>query len=226
MNEQIETPNFNEMQIGKLREYASHLKLPLAKTATKPEIIKAITDKLAGRAAVHMGAGQDDSGKLKPGYSRIKVLEDPTPGASNAPVYVNDNGYDVSIPRGVVVTVPNRIVANLNNAVVKRRRQTLVSDAHGREVFRETVVELPSYPFQVIESIPGPKVYSAHELQKMRANGPRRRYKALFGRWPTPRDLARAIEKGLISITPDESVTPEVEKIVEQIDKTDDIIVD
>lgn len=216
--------NFKEMTIGKLREYASHLRIPLSRTATKEEIIEVITNKIAGKQVLEVGT--DISTSLRPGYSRMKVLEDPTPGAANSPVYVNDNGYEVSIPRGIEVVVPNRIVRNLNNATVKRRRQTLVADSYGREVFRETIVEVPSYPFQVLETMPGPEVLSPHEKQRAISNGPRRRYKELFGRWPTPRDLARAIEKGLISIKPDESVTTEVEKVLEQADKSDDIIID
>ena len=51
MSNEIVRPDFSTMPIGKLREYASHMQLPLAKTATKEEIRQAIERKLAGRSA-------------------------------------------------------------------------------------------------------------------------------------------------------------------------------
>lgn len=200
----VETPNFNEMEIGKLRQYASHLRVPLAKTATKSEIIDAIERKLNGRVVPTLATS--DNSPL-PGYARIRVLEDPTPGAQNMPVYVNANGYVATLPRGVDIDVPMRVVRVLNDAIVRRRKQSTVLDqATGREIFKETTVNTPSYPFQIIEMTPGPEVLTAHELNKKKADGPRKRYRALFGHYPKRGDLQRAIEQGLVSLNPEETV--------------------
>lgn len=200
----VETPNFSDMEIGKLRQYASHLRLPLAKTATKAEIIDAIERKLNGRVIPTIASG--DNSPL-PGYARIRVLEDPTPGSSNLPVYINANGYVATLPRGVDIDVPMRVVRVLNDAVVRRRKQSTVQDpATGREIFKETTVVTPSYPFQMIEMTPGPEVLTAHELNKKKADGPRKRYRALFGHYPKRGDLQRAIEQGLVSLNPEETV--------------------
>lgn len=211
MAEQIETPNFRSMDIGKLRQYASHMRLPLAKTAKKDEIIEAIEKKLAGRIIPEF-AGADT--ELKPGYSRIMVLSDPMPHASNLPVFLNANGYMCMIPRDKEVVVPNRVVRVLNDAKVKRYKQTRVTDNDGRETFKETQVISPSYPFQVLETKEGPEVYTALELSKQRTAGPKRRYKQIFGRWPRPKELTRALEQKLISVHDDEALDPVTESLL------------
>lgn len=210
-NNEISTPNFNDMDIGKLRQYASHLRVPLAKTATKSDIIEAIERKLNGRIMPEI-AGANDS--PPPGYAKIRVLEDPTPGAANIPVYLNANGYVATLPRGVDIIVPQRVVRTLNDAVVRRRKQSIVIDPQtGRETFKETTVNTPSYPFQVIDMTPGPEVLTAHELNKKKMQGPRRRYRNLFGHYPKPGELKRAIEQGLISLN-DSDVVPETSSAI------------
>lgn len=207
----IETPNLQEMDIGKLRQYAAHLRLAIAKTSTKHDIIAAIERKLNGRVVPEF-ATEDTS--LKPGYDRIRVLSDPMPGASNLPVFLNCNGYTCLIPRDVEVVVPNRVVRTLNQAVVMRKKQTLQADASGREMFKETTVTVPSYPFQIIESNPGPEVLTKREESKLKTIGPSRRYRDMFGHWPKPRELTRAIEQKLISLNDDESLSPDAEKLM------------
>jgi hypothetical protein len=213
VNEQIETPDFKNMDIGKLRQYASHMRLPLAKTATKVEIIEAIERKLSGRVIPEFADGDT---ALKPGYSRITVLSDPMPQASNLPVFLNCNGYMCLIPRDKEVVVPNRVVRTLRDAKVKRRKQTLQSDSNGREVFRETEVISPSYPFTIHETKEGPEVYTALEIARQRTAGPKRRYKQIFGRYPRPRELTRAIEQGLIKVNDDEQLEGSTEAILEE----------
>lgn len=208
---QLETPNFEEMDIGKLRQYASHMQVPLAKTATKDEIIKVILRKLSGRSTATIA---DEASTVKPGYSKIKVMSDPTPGASNLPVYVNCNGYTCLIPRDVEVIVPERVVRTLNDATSQRRKQQLVTDKDGREVFKEITVTAVSYPFQVLEKNPGEEVLTALEISNQKTNGPRIRYAKMFGHWPTPAQLTRAIEQKLISLEEEETLDPGDEKLL------------
>lgn len=199
----VETPNLKDLSIAQLREYAKHLRLPLERTATKEDILKIIENKLNGRVVPTL-ASQNDV--IPPGYAKIRVLEDPTPGSANIPVYINNNGYEATLPRGVDIVVPMRVVRGLNDAAVNRKKQTIAPDAQGREAFRETVVRTPSYPFQVIEVNPGPEVRTAHEQNKLKLQRPREKYRDLFGRWPRGGDLTRAIEKGLIKLGDDDSL--------------------
>lgn len=198
---QIESPNFEDMPIGTLRQYASHLRVAVPKTATKADIIDAINGKLRNKTVAELAL---DGSTVKPGYAKILVLENPMPGSSNMPVYINANGYVCTIPRGVEVIVPNRVVRTLNDAVVKKKKQSIAAGADGRESFKESEVMTPSYPFQVLEIVPGPEVLTTLEIAKQKTIGPRRRYRDLFGRWPRPRDLLRAIEQGLIKLQEDE----------------------
>lgn len=199
----IVSVDFDSMKISELREYAAHMRIPLAKTATKEEIKEAIKRKLAGRAAPVL-AKQGD--KVPPGHAKIIINEDPNPGSMQVPIYLNANGYVCTIPRGKEVIVPMRVVRVLQDAKVNRLVQKEVQDQYGRMVFQNTTVTVPSYPFQVLEVNPGPEPLTILEKQKLRSNGPRKRYAELFGRYPRPAELRRALEKGLIKLHDDETV--------------------
>lgn len=199
----IARPDFDSMPIGRLREYASHMQIALAKNATKSEIKEAILRKLEGRAAPLMA---QDVGKVPPGHAKIIINEDPTPGSKNYPVVFNVNGYVCTVPRGKEIVVPMRIVRALADAKVKRLSQKAIQDEYGREIYQNTVVTVPSYPYQVLEMVPGPEPLTALEQQKRRTQGPRQRYRAMFGRYPRPAELVRAIERGFIKLHEDEEL--------------------
>lgn len=196
----LESTKFEDMPIGKLREYAKHMRVALAKTDTKGEIIDALNRKLRDRSMPELATSES---AVKPGYAKIRLMQDPMPDAQNFPVYLNANGYACTIPRGVDVIVPMRVVRTLQDAQVTRKKQS-VSSINGREQFSETEITSPSYPFQILEMVPGPDVLTSLEKSKLRTIGPRRRYRAMFGRWPRPKDLTRAIEQGLIQLEDDE----------------------
>lgn len=199
----IYRPDFDNMPIATLREYAAHLHIPLAKTAKKEEIKEAIIQKLNGRTSAVIAEKGD---KVPPGHAKIMLNEDPTPGSKNFPVYFNVNGYQCTIPRGREVIVPMRIVRALNDAKTKRLAQVPVRDNYGRETYQTTTVTVPSYPYQLIDKTDGPEPLTPHEQMKQRANGPRAKYAMMFGRYPRPAELRRAIEKGLIVLGEDEVV--------------------
>lgn len=201
---ELSNVNFQEMDIAKLREYAKHLRLAAAKTWTKEDYIKAIDAKLNGRSVPELA---NSLSAVPPGYAKITVHEDANPGASNIPIYVNANGYVCTIPRGVQVIVPMRVVRVLNDAVVNKRKQAIVTDNGGREVFKETTVRAPSYPFTVHEQTPGPEVLTAHEKASQRQAKLRKKYKTMFLHWPKPGDLARVIEKGILTLDEDDQLS-------------------
>ncbi len=211
MSDIIETPDFASMEIGQLRKYAAHMRLAIAKTSTKVDIIEAIERKLNGRVMPEF-ASEDT--KVKPGYAKIIVLEDPMPDAANLPVYVGANGYVATLPRGIPLIVPMRVVRLLNDAKVTRRKQSLSLNADGRESFKETSVTSPSYPYQILDMTPGPELVTSLEAGKQRTAGPKRRYRQLFGRWPRPKELTRAIEQKLISLGDDEILDASTESML------------
>lgn len=202
----IERADFKEMEIGKLRQYASLLKIAVPKTAKKDDIIELIDQKLKGRSAPLLAEG---TSSVPPGHAKIKVLEDPMPGSSNLPVYFNANGYEGTLPRGHEVIVPMRVVRTLNDAKVKRKKQTSRIDEHGREFTQDIEVEVPSYAFQVIEMNPGPEALTPFEQAKLRTHSPKQRFKKKFGYYPRAAQLRRAIENGLIELEEHEELEGE-----------------
>lgn len=194
---EIERPDFENMEIGKLRQYASFMKISLAKTASKQDIIDAISAKQRGKAAAVLADGTEG---VPPGHAKIRILEDPTPGHKNFPIYFQVNGYECTIPRGKDVVVPMRIVRALQDATVDRVKQTEHVDERGRGYFVTEKIKVPSYPYQVLEMNPGLEPLTAFEKSKEKTQGPKTRYKRKFGYYPRPGQLHRAIEAGLISL--------------------------
>lgn len=198
--------NFKDMSITQLREVAKHMRVAVDKNASAEEIIEAISKKQRNRQVADIAQKETS---LRPGYSRIRI--DETQNSNRQiPVYIFDNGLDMTIPRGVVVEVPNRVVTHLRSAKVKRRKQ--IDGPDGRPV--TTFLEVLQYPFQLLDSNPGPEFKTKREQAAERLIGPRRRYRDLFGRWPRPRDMTRAIESGLLKINPDEEL-PKSEVMLE-----------
>lgn len=197
MSNEETTPNFKEMDIAKLRQYAAHLRVTVRKDSTKEDIIKAISNR---QRDAQVATFADEVSKLPAGHARIIILEDPMPEAANYPVFVQINGYQCTVPRGREVVVRKRIVEALTNAKTRKRKQVLVSDANGIERFKEVESVVLSYPFTVLEIDPRPEPLTAYELGKLKTIGPRRAYRDLFGRWPRPGEVTRAIEQGLIKL--------------------------
>lgn len=190
----IATPNFKEMDIAKLRQYAGHLNLQLARTDSKDDIIDKIESKLKNK---QMAPLADDVNGVPPGHAEITVLQDPMPGAENLPVFMNANGYQCTIPRGVKVIVPMRVVRTLNDAIAHRRVQ---KESKPGIPINEIIQPTLSYPFQIHNMTPGPEPKTKLEEAKAKTMGPRRAYRDLFGHWPKPHELRRAITEGLVTL--------------------------
>ena len=206
----IEQPNFETMDIGKLRQYASFLNIPLDKTATKQDIIDAINSKQKGKATPLLA---DADTAVPPGHAKIVLHEDTRTGAKNFPLYLQCNGYVCTIPRGKEVIVPMRVVRTLIDAKSKQPRQTGEVEK-GQMV--TTWVTVPSHPFTVVEMTPGPEPLTSLELSKKKTAAPRRKFRDQFGYYPKPGQLTRAIENGLIKLADDEELPPEEETFAQK----------
>ena len=212
MTNVISGPDFDGMTIQQLRHYASHAGVALPKTANTEDIRKMLNAKLQNKSMPELVTSES---VVRPGYSKIIIQEDSTPGAANLPVFVQVNGYQATIPKGKEVIVPNRIVRVLQDAKVKRRKQAWVPGPDGREQLRETTVVVPSYPFSVLEMVPGPETLTALEVAKARVLAPRKRYQQMFGHWPKRGELKRAIEQRLITLDAEnETLAASEEKMV------------
>jgi hypothetical protein len=119
-------------------------------------------------------------------------------------VYVSVNGYRITIPRGVQVDVPSKIVEVLNNA--KDWQLVENPDEPMNSPKRYTRQPVLSYPFQLIDRTPGPDPRPGYERSKQAHYGPREKFAQLFGRWPKRHELLEARKEGFIKLEPNETL--------------------
>lgn len=206
----ISGPDFNSMTIQQLRQYASHSGVTVPKTANTDDIRRLLNAKLQNKSMLELA---DKYSVVRPGYAKIILHKDSTPGAQNLPVFVQINGYQCTVPKGKEVIVPNRILRVLQDAVVSRMDDSNSADPRATEPTRTRV---HSYPFTILEGpVPGPEPLTPLEAAKARVLAPRKRYQQLFGHWPKRGELKRAIEQGFVKLNSEtETLSASEEKIV------------
>lgn len=197
VNEDTDELVLEDLSIGSLRKYAALYRMTVPKTATKVELIALIKEKRNSQDMAILVEDTNDTGP-KPGWSRIQMHRDPTPGAENHPIFVGCNGYNVAVPRGVDVDVPNKVVAVLNDAVELRLVENFqVPTGHPD---RHTYQKMLSYPYSVLAMNPGPDPRPGFEKSKAAAHRPREKFRQLFGKWPSHAELLEAQKEGLIKL--------------------------
>lgn len=187
---------FHKMNLPQLKKYCALFRLPVPNEATKEDLVELLKQ----RAQVkEMAVVAETSNRPAPGWCRIEVNRDPTPGHSNRPIYVAINGYRITIPRGTPVDVPIKIRDVLNDAreykLVENQDEPLNST---RRYMRQAVL---SYPFQVLDINPGPDPRPGYEQAKQAQYGPRKQFYDMFRRWPKRHELIEAQKEGLIKLT-------------------------
>lgn len=198
MSEHVQVKKFEEMTLGQLREAAKHMSIPVPQGSTKEDIVNLLQNRKSQRQIAEVSL---KGSSPAPGYCRIRIDENPNSN-KNIPVYVFDNGIEYTVPRGIEVDVPKRIMENLRRSIVRRVKQE--EDETGKP--RTTYINVPQYPFQLIDSTPGPPLKSKREIAAARLMGPRRAYRQIFGKWPRRQELNRAIEAGIIVLNTGESL--------------------
>lgn len=187
--------NFESMSLEKLRKYCSFYRIPIANSAERDDIIHAIKAKMKGKDLAMVAETSD---RPLPGWARIEVHRDPTPGHANRPIYVAINGYRITIPRGTPVDVPIKIKDVLNDAkewkLVENHDEPLNSL---RRYQRQAVL---SYPYQLHDLNPGPDPRPGYEKSKAAHYGPRFEFFEQFGRWPKKQELLDAQKEGFIKL--------------------------
>lgn len=196
---QNEEVKIEDMSIQALRKFAALYRITLPKTATKDDILEIINNKRNAQDLAKVVSDEDRNRGPLPGWARINVHADPTPGAANNPVYVNANGYVVTVPRGVDVDVPIKVVGVLNDAVEQRLVENFQEPMTSPN--RWEYKKMLSYPFNVIAQTPGPDPRPGFEKGKKATMGPRLKFRELFGRWPQNNaELLDAQKEGFIKL--------------------------
>lgn len=180
-----------EYKIQELRRFAKLLGITSQSGWKTEDYLLAIKQRQEG-LGVNLALGENAP---KPGYSRVLVHRDPTPGHKNNPVHVGVNGQLLAIPRGVEVEVPTIFIEALKNAITTKKEQTKdASRDNPAGVFSD--VESVSYPFTVVATTPG-KYVNPHDGRA--ANYARREeFWKKFGRWPTHAELNEAMKQKII----------------------------
>ena len=175
----------NDMKIADLRKVAKLLGITAQRDWTAEDFVRAIKAKQEGNAPALVF---DNSLAPKPGFARIIIHRDMTPGHKNSPLHVGVNGLLYSVPRGVEVDIPIPHVGALKNAYSKQIVQT--SDNEYKEQ------DLQSYPFQVLAITPG----KFNNPGDSRATNEARKQAFVkeFGRYPTKGELEEAIRQRII----------------------------
>lgn len=181
------------MTMAQLRKTASNEGVSLSRDMTAPIIVELI-ERNRGRGVEIAPVVVDDS-RPKPGWARIEIHRDPTPGAANNKIYVGVNGYQCEIARGVIVDVPIKL---LRGSLMTARTEVLREDTSVAEndPNRYSYEHVYSYPFTVHDIVEGPDPRPRLEPANAARNGPRKAYFKEHGAWPKPVELRDWLRTG------------------------------
>lgn len=203
----VQDEHLIDATIGDLRALAKSYGIKAQRDWTKPDFIKAIVIAQTEGVAPDLASDTNEADRLiasyslahdkteasaakgmpKPGFARIIVHKDPTPGHSNSAVQVGLNGRFFNIPRGASVDIPIPYLGVLRDAVHKQRRQVKEPNADNLEGI-VTEEEILSYPFQIVALTPGGKFVNVEDQRSVSA-ARRTAFHKELGRWPTDGEL-------------------------------------
>lgn len=186
--------SLESMSTAELRKRAATYRIQLTKDMTHEDILAQVKAKVGSGKYALEAIGDAP----KPGYARIRVFNDPSPGASNRPVFVSVNGYSVLIPREVEVDVPIKIVEALGNA--RSSRLTENREAPIGSPQRFTFKEVQNYPFAIVAVTQGPDPRGTYERAAAQKERPREAYREKFGYYPNEEELKEALRSGDLTI--------------------------
>lgn len=199
---------FSDATIGDLRSLAKRYGIKAQRDWNRDDFIKAIAlkqqegdtpdlsseeaeaDRLIANYSLptdRTTAAAANKGPPKPGFARVILHKDPTPGHANSSVQVGLNGKFYDVPRGIPVDLPIPFLGVLRDAVHKVRRQVKEPNADNLEGV-VTEEEILSYPFQIVSLTPGGKFVNSEDQRSVSASR-RSAFHKQLGRWPTDGEL-------------------------------------
>ena len=190
MNDEVKDDGLSTADIATLRRVAKLLGVKAAPNWDKQTFIEEINKKGSG-----LEIPTDPNGP-KPGYARIIIHRDPTPGHKNTPIHAGVNGMVLQIPRGIEVDVQIPFVEALKNSV--QMVPELVEEGNARNP-SGSYKDVPkmSYPFQVLAITPGENFRNPHD-NRVVSYERRKAFESQFGRWPTRGELEEAMKAKII----------------------------
>lgn len=194
--ERSQLDTLESLDIASLRKYVKLMRITAQRDWQREDYVEAIKAK---QTAQNVSLVFDSENRPAPGYARVLIHRDPSPGAKNSPIQLGVNGRFVHVPRGHEVDVPIPFVEVLKNSVGERPE--LVEESTSTNpagTYRWEKVT--SYPFQVIAITPGGKFVS--DLDNRAINYARKKeFHDKFGRFPTEGELKEAMRANIIKNT-------------------------
>lgn len=182
--------------ISEVRKVASTYKIKWSRDMTQQELLELIAASLSSSKYAMTAVGD----MPEPGWARIIVHADPSPHASNNPLYVSVNDYSVLIPREREVDVPAKVAEVLANAKSAKLKEDPTQPLNSPKRYR--FVESLNYPFSLVSHVPGPDPRDEYERNVEAARRPRVAFKDRYGYWPrSEEELRDAIRSGDLNIT-------------------------
>lgn len=210
MSDNVLDPNvdeFESMTIAQARAAAKLYNVPLAREMTLEDIRAALRRKVNKSNMVRVA---DTNSRPAPGMYRIILHKTSDFGAKvgGRPAFVGANGFKVNIPRNIAVDVPEKVIRILENSI---HYVTMEGEAGGQS-YQEPHL---SYPFQILDSTPGPDPKPGFEKMKARTYRAREKFRDRFGYWPkNQQQLRDALKEGFIKDV-DLPIAPRDEKVKE-----------
>lgn len=175
----------SKLPIAELRAIASKYSLPLRRDMTVADIAAMVASHEGGYTASAPVA--EDNPRPAPGWARIEIQRDPSPGSSNGPIFAGVNGYQVLIKRGVKVDVPIKI---LRGSLLAAEAEVLRENPNERDLDRRfTYEKMLTLPLIVYDIHEGPDPRNEYELTVKSKNKNKRAFRAEHGYWPKPVEL-------------------------------------
>lgn len=180
------------LNIGSLRKAAKLLGITAQRDWSKEDFVAAIQAKQEENTHQLVF---DSSTAPRPGFARVLIHRDPTPGHRNTPIHVGVNGWIFQIPRGIEVDVPIPIVEVLKNARSIQVRQREAANAQNPSGTYQDE-EQTNYPFQLLQMTPG-EFKNSNDGRGARYERKYAFFKK-FERWPTDGELNEAMKQQII----------------------------
>lgn len=197
MTKQVTPKTLEEMSLPELRREANVVfGIQVTKEMNERDIIAAIRNKQDRQNFV----GRANSNAPQPGWARIVIHKDGRAGASNRPIYFSVNGYRITIPRGVEVDVPIKVVDgplrdSLEMHIVEDPSEPMNSSSR----FKREMA--PSYPYNELMRTPGEDPRPGDIESRRAKTKPREDFRDKYGYWPSHIELKEAIKEGAIKLT-------------------------
>ena len=178
MDTQDAIENSETVDIGTLRKAAKALGIQAERTWVRDDFVRAIKQRQQDGSGT-LNFLVDGASQPPPGYARVIVHRNPTPGHKNTPIHVGHNGTLFQVPRGLEVDMPKEFLNSLKDAITKETREV----EPGKYVEEDQM----SYPFQVLAITPGQwKNPNDNRAASYRI---RKEFMDMHGVWPTAAEL-------------------------------------